>query len=74
MHPYFSEIALKAARAFGAKFCGIDIILEDYRNPNSNYGIIELNFNPMIVMHAYPYEGQERRLGYNILKTIGLVD
>lgn len=74
MHPYFSEIALKAARAFGAKFCGVDIILEDYRNPDSNYGIIELNFNPMIVMHAYPYEGKERRLGYNILKTIGLVD
>ncbi|MBP8031599.1 MAG: bifunctional glutamate--cysteine ligase GshA/glutathione synthetase GshB, partial [Acetobacterium sp.] len=74
MHPYFSEIALKAARAFDAKFCGIDIIIEDYSSPDSNYGIIELNFNPMIVMHAYPYEGRERRLGYNILKTIGLVD
>ncbi|WP_414732202.1 bifunctional glutamate--cysteine ligase GshA/glutathione synthetase GshB [Acetobacterium carbinolicum] len=74
MHPYFSEIALKAVRAFGAKFCGIDIILEDYCNPDSSFGIIELNFNPMIVMHAYPFEGQELRLGYNILKTIGLVE
>lgn len=74
MHPYFSEIALKAAKAFNAKFCGIDIIVEDYSNPESNYGIIELNFNPMIVMHAYPFDGQERRLGYNILKTIGLAD
>ncbi len=74
MHPYFSEIALKAAKAFNAKFCGIDIILEDYNSPESNYGIIELNFNPMIVMHAYPFDGQERRLGYNILKTIGLAD
>lgn len=74
MHPYFSEIALTAARAIGAKFCGIDIIMEDYSNPDSNFGIIELNFNPMIVMHAFPFEGQERRLGYNILKTIGLVD
>lgn len=72
MHPHFSEIALKAAKAFDAKFCGVDIIIEDYSDPDSNYGIIELNFNPMIVMHAYPFEGKERRLGYNILKTIGL--
>lgn len=74
MHPHFSEIALKAAKAFEAKFCGIDIIIEDCSDPNSAYGIIELNFNPMIVMHAFPYEGQERRLGYNILKTIGLIN
>lgn len=74
MHPYFSEIALKAARAINAKFCGVDMIIKDYRDSQSDYGIIELNFNPMIVMHAYPFEGQERRLGYNILKTIGLVD
>jgi glutamate--cysteine ligase len=73
MHPAFSRIALQAAKAFGAKFCGVDIILEDYRDPASKYGIIELNFNPMIVMHAYPYEGKERRLGYHILKTIGLI-
>lgn len=73
MHPYFSKIALDAAKAIGAKFCGVDIIIEDYQNPQSPYGIIELNFNPMIVMHAYPFEGKERRLGYNILKTIGFV-
>lgn len=74
MHPHFSEIALKAARAINAKFCGVDIIIKDYSDSDSDYGIIELNFNPMIVMHAYPFEGQERRVGYNILKTIGLVD
>ncbi|MBC3887706.1 bifunctional glutamate--cysteine ligase GshA/glutathione synthetase GshB [Acetobacterium paludosum] len=74
MHPYFSKIALAAARAFDAKFCGIDIIIEDYKNPKSAYGIIELNFNPAIMMHAYPFEGKERRLGYNILKTIGLAE
>lgn len=73
MHPHFCEIALAAAKAFNAKFCGVDIIIEDFENPQSPYGIIELNFNPMIVMHAYPFEGKERRLGYNILKTIGLV-
>ncbi|MGL4606949.1 MAG: bifunctional glutamate--cysteine ligase GshA/glutathione synthetase GshB, partial [Eubacteriaceae bacterium] len=74
MDPYFSEIALSAAKSFNAKFCGVDIIIEDYRNKESQYGIIELNFNPMIVMHAYPYEGKERSLGYHILKTIGLIE
>ncbi|KNZ42182.1 bifunctional glutamate--cysteine ligase GshA/glutathione synthetase GshB [Acetobacterium bakii] len=73
MHSHFSEIALCAARAFKAKFCGVDIIIEDYKNPESPYGIIELNFNPMIVMHAFPFEGKERRLGYDILKTLGLL-
>jgi len=73
MHAHFSEIALCAARAFNAKFCGVDIIIEDYENPKSPYGIIELNFNPMIVMHAFPFEGKECRLGYNILKTLGLL-
>jgi len=73
MHPDFCEKALAAAKAFNAKFCGVDMIIEDFENPQSPYGIIELNFNPMIVMHAYPLEGKERRLGYNILKTIGLV-
>lgn len=74
MHPRYSEIAMAAVRAFGAKFCGVDIIIEDYTNPESAYGIIELNFNPAIMMQAYPFEGKERRLGYNILKTIGLAD
>lgn len=72
MHPDFIAKALAAAKAFNAKFCGVDMIIEDYENPQSIYGIIELNFNPMIVMHAFPLEGKERRLGYNILKTIGL--
>ena len=72
MHPDFNVKALAAAKAFDAKFCGVDMIIEDYENPQSIYGIIELNFNPMIVMHAFPLEGKERRLGYNILKTIGL--
>ncbi|MDD3305702.1 MAG: bifunctional glutamate--cysteine ligase GshA/glutathione synthetase GshB [Acetobacterium sp.] len=74
MHPYFAAIALKAASVFKAKFCGVDMILEDDTDPDSNFGIIELNFNPMIVMHAYPLEGRERRSGYNILKTIGLTN
>lgn len=72
MHPRFCEIALAAVRAFGAKFCGVDIIIADYTDPDSAYGIIELNFNPAIMIHAFPFEGKERRLGYHILKTIGL--
>ncbi|AFA49033.1 bifunctional glutamate--cysteine ligase GshA/glutathione synthetase GshB [Acetobacterium woodii] len=74
MNAHFSQIALNAAKAFNAKFCGVDMIIEDYCDSGSNYGIIELNFNPMIVMHAFPFEGKERRLGYNILKTIKLLD
>ncbi|WP_300887355.1 bifunctional glutamate--cysteine ligase GshA/glutathione synthetase GshB, partial [uncultured Clostridium sp.] len=44
----FKDIAVNAARAAGAKICGVDMMLEDYSDENTNYAIIELNFNPAI--------------------------
>ncbi len=70
----FKKIAINSAKAFKAKFCGVDMIIEDYSKEDSSYGIIELNHNPMVVMHAYPYQGKKRRIGYDILKTIKMID
>ncbi|MGL4898074.1 MAG: bifunctional glutamate--cysteine ligase GshA/glutathione synthetase GshB, partial [Cetobacterium sp.] len=44
----YKEIAIKASKAVGARICGVDMMIEDIKNPNSkdNYAIIELNFNP----------------------------
>ena len=67
----FKAIALKAAKAVNAKFCGVDMMLEDYRDENSPYGIIELNFNPAVHIHAYPYRGKERPIGLDILRALG---
>ncbi len=67
----FKEIAIKSAKAIGAKICGVDMVIEDYTDERSNYGIIELNFNPAIHIHSYPYEGKERNVAKDILNLLG---
>lgn len=67
----FKEIAIKSTKSIGAKICGVDMVIEDYTDERSNYGIIELNFNPAIHIHSYPYEGKERNVAKDILNLLG---
>ena len=69
----FKNIAIEAAKAVGAKICGVDMMIDDYRDENSNYAIIELNFNPAIHIHSYPYKGTERKIAVEILKLLQLL-
>lgn len=73
MHPGYKEIAIKAAKALNAKICGIDIILKDYKEAptEDNYCIIELNFNPALHMHDFPFEGKNRRVEEKVLDLLG---
>ena len=74
MPEYFKEVAVKAAASVKAVFCGVDLLIEDYTDEASGYGIIELNFNPSTDMHAYPFKGTERRTGEMILRALGLIE
>lgn len=74
MPDFFKRVAVEAAASVKAVFCGVDIIIEDYRDEKSPFGIIELNFNPSTDMHAYPYQGTERRTGEFILRELGLIE
>ncbi|MDP4089279.1 MAG: bifunctional glutamate--cysteine ligase GshA/glutathione synthetase GshB [Bacillota bacterium] len=69
----YKEIALKAAKAVGAQICGADIIIKDIKeNPDfQNYSIIELNFNPALHIHRYPYIGKERYVEKKVLDLLG---
>ncbi|BCZ46294.1 glutathione biosynthesis bifunctional protein GshAB [Clostridium gelidum] len=69
----FKNIAVSAAKAVNARICGVDMMLEDYSSENSNYAIIELNFNPAIHIHCYPYKGVERKIGVEVLKVLGFI-
>lgn len=69
----FKDIAVKAAEAVGSKICGVDMMLEDYTSEDSNYAIIELNFNPAIHIHSYPYKGKERNIAVELLKLLELI-
>ncbi len=69
----FKIIAVNAAKAVNARICGVDMMLENYMDENSNYSIIELNFNPAIHIHCYPYKGAERKIGVEVLKVLGFL-
>lgn len=69
----YKDIAVKAAKAVGAKLCGADLMIQDiHAEPNpSNYGIIELNFNPALHIHNFPYQGNNRHVEQKVLDLLG---
>jgi glutamate--cysteine ligase/glutathione synthase len=69
----YKTIALNAARAVGAKFCGADMIIQkiEEKPDNTNYCIIELNFNPAIHIHSFPFKGKNRYPEKKILNLLG---
>lgn len=71
----YKRIAIKAAYSVGAKICGVDMIIKNIQNPypENNYAVIELNFNPAIHIHTYPYKGRDRKLAKQILQLLKLV-
>lgn len=69
----FKDIAVESAKAVGANICGVDMMIEDYKDEDSNYAIIELNFNPAIHIHSFPYKGKEREIAKEILNILGFI-
>src|SRR5699024_3413266 len=68
---YFKKIAVESAKAIGANICGVDMMIDDFSDENSKYAIIELNFNPAIHIHSYPFIGTERNIAKDILSLLG---
>ena len=74
MHDSYKQLAVGIAHAMGAKVCGVDLIIPDLTKPAeaslSSWGVIEANFNPMMMMHIFPYQGKSRRLTKNVIKML----
>lgn len=72
VHESYKVLALQSAKCVGAAITGVDIIIEDITKPqnDTNYAIVELNFNPAIYMHCYPYKGQNRKVADKILNLL----
>ncbi|MCB1107045.1 MAG: bifunctional glutamate--cysteine ligase GshA/glutathione synthetase GshB [Chlamydiia bacterium] len=73
VHPGYKQIAIEAAKAIGANICGADILLthpKDKPTPK-NHTIIELNHNPVLFIHAYPYKGVKRDVATPLLHFLG---
>lgn len=69
----YKNIAVHSAKAVGAKICGADIIISDiYEEPNAeNHSVIELNFNPALHIHNFPYQGINRQVEKKVLDLLG---
>ncbi len=72
MPDYFKKIAEKLVKAYNAKICGVDIIIDDLNS--TNYKVIELNDNPGILSNEYPVEGKGTKVGLEILKLLNLIE
>lgn len=72
MHSAYKDIAVKAAKSAGATICGVDIMIENIKEEpgNHNHAIIEINFNPAIHIHCYPYKGKNRHADEKILALL----
>lgn len=68
----YKVIAVNATKAVGAQICGADLMIQDIlAEPNpSNYGIIELNFNPALHIHNFPYQGLNRHVEQKVLDLL----
>ena len=74
MDDSYKKLAVQMAVALGVAVCGVDIIIPDHSVPATqaepNYGVIEANFNPAMLIHIYPYKGKSRRLTMEILRLL----
>ncbi len=73
VHEGYKDLAVAAAAAAGAKICGVDMMIEDVgaEPRGDNYGIIELNFNPALHIHDFPYRGENRGVERFVLDLLG---
>jgi glutamate--cysteine ligase len=73
VHPEYKTLALRCAKLVGAVITGADIMIQDVQAPPTmdNYGVIELNFNPALHMHNYPYKGENRNVEKKLLDLLG---
>ena len=74
MHPSYKALAVGITKAMGAAVCGVDLIIPDLTKAAEpslqSWGVIEANFNPMMMMHIFPYAGKSRRVTQNVLKML----
>jgi len=69
----YKRVAIAAAKYLNVAITGLDMIIPDYTQDatNDNYAIIELNFNPAIHIHCYPFKGVNRKLNEKLMDVLG---
>jgi glutamate--cysteine ligase len=73
VHDSYKRIASDASKAMDAAITGLDMMIPDISAPATaqNYSIIEMNFNPAIHIHCFPYRGENRKLNVKLMDFLG---
>jgi glutamate--cysteine ligase len=73
VHKDYKKIAERATKSVDALICGVDIIIQNSSKPptSKNHGIIEINDNPGLTMHNFPFKGKNRNTRKYILDLLG---
>ncbi|MDD7792674.1 cyanophycin synthetase [Clostridium sp. 'White wine YQ'] len=65
------ELCVRVAKTIGLDICGIDLCTSDIMEPIESQGVVmEVNTAPGIRMHCYPYEGNARNVGKEIINML----
>lgn len=73
LHPSISDAAVRAVETIpGLRFCGIDILLDDHREPidQQQAGICELNAGPELITPQYPLFGTPAPVAWELLAAV----
>ncbi|EFR43650.1 bifunctional glutamate--cysteine ligase GshA/glutathione synthetase GshB [Streptococcus pseudoporcinus] len=74
MDQSYKDLAAQMADTIGAWVCGVDLIIADITEKadlnQPNVHCIEVNFNPSMYMHTYPYQGPGQALTPKILQEL----
>lgn len=60
-HPTVNDLAVRITRAMGLRFCGVDVVMRDAREPLGDYDVLEINSAPGLdnYQHADPVTQRE---------------
>lgn len=69
VHDYYKQLAVKAIKAIGSEFGGVDIIAKDITKPDE-CAINEINYNPGLRLHYKADKGEKVQVAIPIMEYI----
>ena len=71
-HQYYKDLAVKAVKAIGTQFGGVDIITPDITKP-AKCAVNEINYNPGLRVHYKVDEGEAVKVAIPIMEYISKI-
>lgn len=70
VHPRYLDIAVKATKALGLRFSGVDLMAKDITSPDAEYAINEINHHPGLQIHYKVSKGAVVDVAFEIMKYL----